>query len=135
MVSGDFDFSGLQDTSKKEIVCMCPFEGTLDIISKKWALLVIGVLGNRGKARYARIAEELKGIRPKTLTSVLRDLEKIGLVKRKVFPETPPKVEYSLTNDGYEVRQAIIPLLKWAASKSDTSQDACPILRPKKITR
>jgi len=70
MESDNFDFSGLR-FSKNEIICMCPFEGLIDIISKKWALLVIGVLGNKGKARYARIEEELKGIRPKALTSVL----------------------------------------------------------------
>ena len=134
MENDDFGFNGIQ-VSKKEIICMCPFEGMLDIISKKWALLIIGVLGNRGKARYAKIEEDLKGIRPKALTSVLRDLEKIGIVKRKAYPEVPPRVEYSLTKDGYEVRKAVIPLLKWAASRSKTSEDACPILKPKMLKR
>lgn len=134
MVPSDFDFRGL-GLSKNEIICMCPFEGLIDIISKKWALLVIGVLGNKGKTRYARIEEELKGIRPKALTGVLRDLEREGIVKRKVFPEVPPRVEYNLTKDGYELRKAVVPLLKWAASKSRTRQEACPILKPKMLTR
>ena len=134
MENDDFDFSGL-GFSKNEIICMCPFEGLIDIISKKWTLLVIGVLGNKGKTRYARIEEELKGIRPKALTGVLRDLEREGIVKRKVFPEVPLRVEYNLTKDGYELRKAIIPLLKWAASKSRTRQEVCPILKPKMITR
>ena len=134
MESDNFDFSGLE-FSKNEIICMCPFEGLIDIISKKWALLVIGVLGNKGKTRYARIEEELKGIRPKALTGVLRELEKAGVVKRKAYAEIPPRVEYNLTKDGYELRKAVIPLLKWAASKSRTRQEACPILKPKMITR
>ena len=134
MESNGIDFSGLE-FSKHEIICMCPFEGTIDIISKKWTLLVIGVLGNKGTARYARIEEELKGIRPKALTGVLRDLEKVGIVKRKVYPEVPPRVEYTLTKNGYELRKAIIPLLKWAASNSKTRQEVCPILKPKMITR
>ena len=134
MGSDNFDFSGLE-FSKNEVICMCPFEGLIDIISKKWALLVIGVLGNKGKTRYARIEEELKGIRPKALTGVLRELEKAGVVKRKAYAEIPPKVEYNLTKDGYELRKAIIPLLKWAASKSRTRQEVCPILKPKMITR
>ena len=87
------------------------------------------------KARYSRIEEELKGIRPKTLTSVLRELEKAEIIKRKVFPEVPPRVEYSLTKDGYELRKVVIPLLKWAASRSKTRQKACPILKPKMFTR
>ena len=134
MESNNFDFNGLE-FSKNEVICMCPFEGLIDIISKKWALLVIGVLGNKGKTRYARIEEELKGIRPKALTSVLRELEKAGVVKRKAYAEIPPRVEYNLTKDGYELRKAVIPLLKWAASKSRTRQEACPILKPKMITR
>jgi len=132
--SNGFDFSGLE-FSKNEIICMCPFEGLIDIISKKWTLLVIGVLGNKGTTRFARIEKELKGIRPKALTTVLRDLEKAGIVKRKVYPEVPPRVENNLTKDGYELRKAVIPLLKWAASKSRTRQDACPILKPKMLTR
>ena len=134
MENDNFDFSGME-FSKNEIICMCPFEGLIDIISKKWALLVIGVLGNKGKTRYARIEEELKGIRPKALTGVLRELEKAGVVKRKAYAEIPPRVEYNLTKDGYELRKAVIPLLKWAASKSRTRQEACPILKPKMITR
>lgn len=134
MESKDIDFTGLE-VSKQEIICMCPFEGMIDIISKKWALLVIGVLGNKGKLRYSRIEEELRGIRPKTLTTILRELEKSGLIKRKVYAEIPPRVEYSLTKDGAELRQAVIPLLKWAASKSKKNTDTCPILKPKILAR
>lgn len=135
MESKDIDFSGMEDSKQESITCICPLEGMIDIISKKWALLVINALGNKGKLRYARIAEELKGIRPKTLTAILRELETTGLIKREVYAEVPPRVEYSLTKDGADLRQAIIPLLRWAASKSKTNTDTCPILKPKNLAR
>ena len=103
MKGTDFDFRGLE-LSKNEIICRCPFEGLINIISKKWTLLVIGVLENKGKVRYSRIEEELKGIRPKTLTVVLRELEKAEIVKRMVFPEVPSRVEYSQS----EVKNSVL---------------------------
>jgi DNA-binding HxlR family transcriptional regulator len=62
---------------------------------------------------------ELKGISPSTLASMLKDLEKEDLVEKEVFREIPPRVEYSLSSRGRELREAIIPLLKWATRKSN----------------
>jgi len=128
------DFNGLGFTDK-EILCMCPYEGMIDLISKKWALLVVGVLGNKGTARYTKIEEDLKGIRPKTLTTILRDLEKEEIITRKAYAEVPPRVEYTLTKDGYELRKAIVPLLQWAALRSKNKKESCPILKPEMIKR
>lgn len=60
----------------------------------------------------------LKGISPKSLATRLKDLEKSGIVNREIFAEIPPKVEYSLTKDGKEVRDAMKPLMEWAYKKS-----------------
>ncbi len=60
----------------------------------------------------------LIGISPKSLTTRLKELEKSGLVNREIFAEIPPKVEYSLTKDGKEVRDAMKPLMVWAYKKS-----------------
>ncbi len=65
------------------------------------------------------------------LTATLKELEKAGLIKRDVYPEVPLRVEYDLTKEGIELRQAIIPLLRWVASKSETESNSCPILNPK----
>lgn len=98
-------------------VCFCPLSGIIETIGKKWALLVINALGNRGKLRFNQLMDELKRISPKTLTDILKELQKEGLIKRDAFAEVPPRVEYSLTEDGIELRKAIIPLLKWTASR------------------
>ena len=53
--------------NKSEVVCFCPLEGIIDVISKKWALLIINAIGNYGSLRFNKLMEELRGISPKTL--------------------------------------------------------------------
>jgi len=106
-------------------LCFCPLKGVIDVISKKWALLIINALGNRGRLRFNGLMEELKGISPKTLSDTLKGLQAEGLIRRESFAEIPPRVEYSLTNDGAELRKAIIPLLKWAATRSSMNKKRC----------
>lgn len=97
----------------------------IDVISKKWALLIINALGNRGKLRFNGLMKELEGISPKTLSDTLKELQAEGLIRRESFSEIPPRVEYSLTNDGAGLRKAIIPLLKWAATRSNMNKKKC----------
>ncbi|MHA2034961.1 MAG: winged helix-turn-helix transcriptional regulator [Promethearchaeota archaeon] len=87
-------------------------------MSKKWALVIIGTISNFDKLRFNELLNNIKGISPKALSDRLKDLNEAGLVKRELFPEIPPKVEYSLTQDGIEVRDAMIPLMEWAHNKS-----------------
>ncbi|MHA2122852.1 MAG: winged helix-turn-helix transcriptional regulator [Promethearchaeota archaeon] len=87
-------------------------------MSKKWALLIIGTISNYDKIRFNALLKNIKNISPKMLSDRLKELNEAGLIKRDVFPEIPPKVEYSLTQDGIEVRDAMIPLMKWAHNKS-----------------
>jgi len=101
-----------------ENVCLCPLKGIIDVISKKWALLIINAIGNSGRARFKHLTEILLGISPKTLSDTLKDLEEEGLINRESFSEIPPRVEYTLTQDGIELREAIIPLLKWTAARN-----------------
>jgi DNA-binding HxlR family transcriptional regulator len=67
--------------------------------------------------------KNLIGISPRTLSIRLKELEKAELVKRENFAEIPPRVEYTLTTDGMEVREKIIPLMEWAHKKS-SQQDS-----------
>ncbi|HEY0088604.1 MAG TPA: helix-turn-helix domain-containing protein [Candidatus Lokiarchaeia archaeon] len=99
-------------------ICLCPIEGIIDVISKKWALLIVGIIGNHQKIRYKDIMKNLNKINPKTLSDRLKELENAGLIKREAFAEIPPRVEYSLTKDGFEVRDAMIPLMEWASKKN-----------------
>ena len=98
--------------------CVCPVEGIIDVISKKWALLIVNSLGNNGTLRFKELSEDLRGISPKTLSGTLKKLQAEGLVTRESFPCIPPRVEYTLTEDGLEFRAITLPVLKWAARRS-----------------
>ncbi len=107
-------------------LCLCPLEGIIDTISKKWALLIVNDIGNHGILRFNQLMENLNGISPKALSNTLKRLEKERLLERESFAEIPPRVEYSLTNDGIELRKAILPLLRWASKRSDIDRSKCP---------
>ena len=98
-------------------ICLCSIEGIMGILSKKWALLIISAIGNNRKLRFSELEKKLDEISPKTLADRLKELEGAGLIKRETFPEIPPRVEYSLTKEGIELRNAIIPLMKWVSSR------------------
>jgi len=98
-------------------VCLCPLEGVIAVISKKWALQIIAEIGNREKLRFNEIMVHLNKISPKSLTDRLKELVTAGLLRREAFAEIPPRVEYSLTHDGLELRSLIMPLMKWASSR------------------
>jgi DNA-binding HxlR family transcriptional regulator len=99
-------------------ICLCPLEGVMGVISKRWALLIIGAIGNYGKLRYGELMKKLGGISPKGLSDRLKELEGVGIIDRRAFPEIPPRVEYSLTRDGEELRKAMMPLMEWIHSRT-----------------
>lgn len=107
------------------VICLCPLEGVIDIISKKWALLIVNEIGNHQRIRYNDLMKEIEGISPKTLADTLKELLKYNLVKREAFNEIPPRVDYTLTKDGEELRQAILPILQWALTKKGTVVAHC----------
>lgn len=109
------------------LIDKCPIQGVIDIVSKKWALLIVAVLGNRPSMRYRNISQELVGISPKTLSDTLKSLDTSGIVQRTPFSEIPPRVEYSLTEDGRKLRNSVLPLLKWAVERS--KEKDCVILK------
>ncbi|HHV23313.1 MAG: helix-turn-helix domain-containing protein [Methanosarcina sp.] len=106
-------------------VCLCPLEGIITTISKKWAMQVISALGHHNRLRFNDLMSILDGVSPKSLTDLLKELQKKGLIRREAFPEVPPKVEYFLTDDGKQLCEAIIPLIKWAEKQDDLRQEIC----------
>ncbi len=106
-------------------LCLCPLEGVIDIVSKKWTLLIINALGNHQKLRFNELMKELEGVSPKTLSDTLKVLEAERLIRRETYKEIPPKVEYSLKYDGIELRKAIIPLIEWAAKRENFKKGKC----------
>jgi DNA-binding HxlR family transcriptional regulator len=106
-------------------ICLCPLEGIINTIAKKWAVLVISVLGHHESIRFNDIMAHLEGISPKTLSDLLKELQKENLINRESFAETPPRVEYSLTEDGKQLCEAIIPLVRWAENRDNLHQKKC----------
>jgi DNA-binding HxlR family transcriptional regulator len=106
-------------------ICLCPLEGIINIIAKKWAILVISIIGHHEKIRFNDIMQRLDGISPKTLTDVLKGLQKENLIHRESFPEIPPRVEYSLTDDGKQLCEAVLPLIRWAEKRDTADRHRC----------
>src|SRR3989337_4547444 len=95
-------------TMYEDDICMCSIEGIMGILSRKWALLIISAIGNNQKLRYSQLEKKLGEISPKTLADRLKELENASLITRESFAEIPPRVEYSLTKEGVELRNAIM---------------------------
>jgi DNA-binding HxlR family transcriptional regulator len=85
----------------------CPIDATFKIIGKKWAVLVIREMF-RGTTQFNRIMENIDGITPKVLTERLRELEMLGIIKRRIVSEYPIKVEYGLTDLGKEFEPVLL---------------------------
>jgi DNA-binding HxlR family transcriptional regulator len=110
-----------------EDICFCPLFGILDVIAKKWALLIIALLGNEGERGFNELKKELGCISPKPLSDTLKKLERIGLVEKKILETSPPTVKYSLTADGRELREHLIPMLVWVSARGGEEMPGCPI--------
>lgn len=95
------------DLQNKNKSYHCQFELTLDIIGGKWKPLILFYIAKHNVIRYGELKREIPNINERMLTRQLRELEKDQLVFREVYREVPPRVEYSLTEDG----KSLIPLL------------------------
>ena len=96
----------------------CPARLVLDHLADKWAVLIIGQLAN-GTMRFAELRRAVDGISQKMLTVTLRDLERDGLVNRKLYASVPPKVEYSLTSLGASLSDKAEELCRWAEANME----------------
>ncbi|NOS93861.1 MAG: helix-turn-helix transcriptional regulator [Cyclobacteriaceae bacterium] len=90
----------------------CPVDLTLSVIGGRWKSLVFWNLRD-GAKRYGEIKKILYGINDKMLTQVLRELEQSGIVNRVVCEKTPPKVEYSLTDEGLNLLPVMKQMAEW----------------------
>lgn len=99
-------------TATDRVLPACPVETTLMLIGDKWKVLILRDL-MVGTKRFGELKKSIGGISQKVLTSQLRDMESNGLVNRKVYPEVPPKVEYSLTELGCSLKPVLDALQNW----------------------
>jgi DNA-binding HxlR family transcriptional regulator len=94
----------------------CHARDILARVGDMWSVYVIHILGDAGTLRFNELRNEVDGISQRMLTVTLRGLERDGLVVRKVYPEVPPRVEYTLTPVGRTLRQLIRGLVTWAGA-------------------
>jgi DNA-binding HxlR family transcriptional regulator len=97
--------------TKKDLP-ICPVATTVGVIGNKWKLLILrDVL--TGAKRFGELRKSLEGISQKVLTDCLRSMEQDGIITRTIFPEVPPRVEYSLSELGETMRPVIATMEKW----------------------
>ena len=90
----------------------CPVETTLMLIGDKWKVLILRDL-LPGTKRFGELKKSIGNVSQKVLTAQLRDMESNGLVNRKVYPEVPPRVEYSLTELGRSLKPILDAMWDW----------------------
>jgi DNA-binding HxlR family transcriptional regulator len=90
----------------------CPVEGTLDLIGNKWKILILREVFV-SKRRFGELYKAIPGITQKMLTQQLREMERDGILNRKLFAEVPPRVEYSLTRYGRSLKPILKAMEHW----------------------
>jgi len=99
----------LLDTMKS-----CPIDNTFKIIGKKFTVHILRNMTRLGQTRFNEFLGSIEGINPKTLSARLREMEKNGIIERRIYPGMPVKIEYSITQKG----RALKPVLEAMAAYS-----------------
>lgn len=94
----------------------CPVEATLDLIDGKWKGIILFHLLDE-TLRFNELQRRLKVITQRMLTKQVRELEECGLVLRTIYPQVPPRVEYSLTDEGRSLRPVLMALHAWGQER------------------
>ncbi|MEV4766472.1 helix-turn-helix domain-containing protein [Micromonospora chokoriensis] len=98
---------------------ICGIDTAMEVIGGKWKVLILWALHEHPQRRFGELRRLLPGITEKVLTSHLREMETDGVVRRVSYDEVPPHVEYSLTEDGVRLNDALEPLAAWGRQRSD----------------
>ena len=104
----------LKDTMKRfdAFSAQCPAREILASVANKWTVLVLGVL-TEDTTRFNELRRRVQGVTQKALTQTLRDLERLGLVSRRIYAEVPPRVEYTLTPLGESLVKVLDSIREW----------------------
>lgn len=111
--SGPYVEFSNESAPKRASLSSCPVETCVRLIGSKWRLLIMRDLLANESMRFKELQRSVGGISQKVLTSNLRDMEAAGLVIRRVYPEVPPHVEYSLTDTGSSLRPVLDAMWAW----------------------
>lgn len=97
---------------------------TIARVADKWTFLLIEALEDRSAKRFSQLSRDVPGISQKMLTQTLRQMEREGLVSRTVYAEVPPRVEYALTDLGYDLGEAFCGVWHWAERNIERIEQA-----------
>ena len=103
---------------------VCPIRYALDIVGGKWKLPIICLISDGTPTRYSTIKRKLAGITNMMLSQSLKELESYGVVHRQQYNEIPPRVEYSLTDEGATLLPALQLMAQWGAGHMD-EENSC----------
>ncbi|TPQ19646.1 winged helix-turn-helix transcriptional regulator [Streptomyces sporangiiformans] len=92
---------------------VCGLDAAVDVVGGKWKPMILWALHDGGTLRFGELRRHVAGVSEKVLIQQLRELEADGIVHREVYPEVPPRVEYSLTELGKALNTALLPLGEW----------------------
>lgn len=96
---------------------ICGIDAAMDVVSGKWKSLILWELDTHGVRRFGELRRGLPGVSEKMLIQHLREMEEDELVHREVYREVPPRVEYSLTEHGRSLNEALRPLGVWGSDR------------------
>lgn len=113
--------------NKQALADECPEAYASNIIGGQWALVICSWLLN-GKLRFGELKKRLPNITERMLTLQLRKLEENSIVKRTVYAEVPPRVDYELTSIGYELKPVIKQLEKWGEKHKGLAHNNIPVM-------
>ena len=99
---------------------LCPVKDVLHVLADKWSVFAMMLLGYHRTLRFNEMKKGIQGISQKMLTVTLKTLESHGLITRKMYPQIPPKVEYSITPLGEEFLQHLVVVLNWACVNNES---------------
>ena len=103
----------------------CPIEATLEVIGGKWKVVILYWLKER-TLRFGELKRKIPRVSERVLGEQLRELERAGIVRREVYPEVPPRVEYSMTDYGRTLRPIAELMAAWGLAHQERSRAACP---------
>lgn len=111
-----------QNSSSEERRCYCPLGGVMDLLSRKYAIQVICIVGALQPVRYGEIEATFSEVSSSTLSTRLSELTEAELLEREQYNTIPPQVEYTLTADGEQLCELLEPLLRWVEKRDRYDQ-------------
>ena len=106
----------MESICSKTVKCATIRKDVLKLVSSRGTMEILCVFCcSQAKIRFTELAKQFKYISTKTLASRLKELERNGILKRTAYNEIPPRVEYSMTEKGQSLAEALMPLIEWMA--------------------